>query len=209
MRLVPKHRYRTPRRRRSFLASLERLEQRVALAVTASLSEGLLRIGFTPSTLPEQVARLSHDGSNYIVRNTNNIAIGSFPVAAVTGISVNGTAGRERLDLPATGLQPIATSLTVARTVVVAPGAVQIASTAVQLFADLNAAASVVFGGDVLVHSAVTVSAPHVRFESIVTGAAGSSLAVDSADEATILGGLAGDLRLGIDAPRGNRGRDR
>ena len=204
MRLVPKHRYRTPRRRRSFLASLERLEQRVALAVTASLSEGLLRIGFTPSTLPEQVARLSHDGSNYIVRNTNNIAIGSFPVAAVTGISVNGTAGRERLDLPATGLQPIATSLTVARTVdttvigrsVVAPGAVQIASPAVQLFADLNAAASVVFGGDVLVHGAVTVSAPHVRFESIVTGAAGSSLAVDSADEATILGGLAGDLRL-------------
>ena len=180
MRLVPKHRHRTARRRRSFLASLERLEQRVALAVTASLSEGLLRIGFTPSTLPEQVARLSHDGSNYIVRNTNNIAIGSFPVAAVTGISVNGTAGRERLDLPATGLQPIATPLTVARTVdttvigrsVVAPGAVQIASPAVQLFADLNAAASVVFGGDVLVHGAVTVSAPHIRFESIVTGAA-------------------------------------
>lgn len=182
----------------------ERLEQRLALAVTASLSEGELRIGFTSSALAEQVARLTSDGSNYVIRNSNNISIGSFPVAAVNGIKVTGIAGRERLELPATGLRPITAPLTVAGTVettviaraIAAPGSVRISSPAIQINADVTSDAGLVFGGVVTVGGDVVVAAPSVRFENVVTGATGSRLTVDAADGATILGGLSGELGL-------------
>jgi hypothetical protein len=196
-------RHRRPRRR-PFTASLERLEQRLALAVTAALSAGELRIGFTPSALAEQTARLSNDGSNYIVRNTNNIAIGSFPVASVTAISVTGIVGRELLEVPATSPQPITAALNVAGTIetsviargIVTSGDVRIASPATRMDADVVSTGRQVYGGDVTVNGNVLVSGQSVRFESVVSGTVGTSLTIDSPGDATILGGLAGDLRL-------------
>ena len=204
MRRTRKLRRRTRERGGCCATACERLEQRVALAVTASLFDGELRIGFTSSSLAEQVARLSNDGSNYVIRNTNNIAVGTFAITAVTGIRVTGIAGRERLEVPATSPRPIAAPLDVAGTVettvigraVTASGAVRIVSPTIQLGADVTSAAGVVFGGDVAVGGDVTVTGSSVRFESGVTGPVGSRLTVDSAGTAAILGGLAGDLRL-------------
>ena len=80
-------------RRMRFSPSLpggEPLEHRRLLAVTASVTSGELRIGFTPSAAAEQVARLSSDGTNYTVRNTNNVSIGTFAVSAVNSPAASG-----------------------------------------------------------------------------------------------------------------------
>jgi len=188
----------------------EPLESRRLLAVQAALSSGELRISFTPSsTVPEQIARLSSDGTNYTVRNTNNVSIGTFSVATTTAISVTGSTGIDRLEVPATGAQPIADPLTVASTIeatviskaiVAAAGGVEIGSPAITLGANVTTPGSQTYAGNVTLAAAVAVrttdAAARVRFEGIVSGATGTSLEVDSAGSSVLLGGLAGAARL-------------
>ena len=180
------------------------------LAVQASLVSGELRISFTPSsTVPEQVARLSSDGTNYAVRNTNNVSIGTFSVATTTAISVTGSTGVDRLEVPATGAQPIADPLTVASTIETtviaraltpATGGVEIGSPAVTLSAAVTTPGSQTYAGNVVLGGAVTVrttaDGSRVRFEGVVSGAAGTSLEVDTPGSSTLLGGLGGAARL-------------
>ena len=180
------------------------------LAVQASLVSGELRISFTPSsTVPEQVARLSSDGTNYAVRNTNNVSLGNFSVATTTAISVTGSTGVDRLEVPATGAQPIADPLTVASTIETtviaraltpATGGVEIGSPAVTLSAAVTTPGSQTYAGNVVLGGAVTVrttaDGSRVRFEGVVSGAAGTSLEVDTPGSSTLLGGLGGAARL-------------
>jgi hypothetical protein len=180
------------------------------LAVQASLVSGELRISFTPSsTVPEQVARLSSDGTNYTVRNTNNVSIGTFSVATTTAISVTGSTGVDRLEVPATGAQPITDPLTVASTIETtviaraltpATGGVEIGSPAVALSAAVTTPGSQTYAGNVVLGGAVTVrttaDGSRVRFEGVVSGAAGTSLEVDAPGSSTLLGGLGGTARL-------------
>jgi hypothetical protein len=180
------------------------------LAVQASLVSGELRISFTPSsTVPEQVARLSSDGTNYAVRNTNNVSIGTFSVATTMAISVTGSTGVDRLEVPATGAQPITDPLTVASTIettVIAraltpvTGGVEIGSPAVTLSAAVTTPGSQTYAGNVVLGGAVTVrttaDGSRVRFEGVVSGAAGTSLEVDTPGSSTLLGGLGGAARL-------------
>ncbi|MEI6637813.1 MAG: hypothetical protein WCO99_14705, partial [Planctomycetota bacterium] len=149
------------------LSAAEPLEGRQMLAVQASLVSGELRISFTPSsTVPEQVARLSSDGTNYAVRNTNNVSIGTFSVATTTAISVTGSTGVDRLEVPATGAQPITDPLTVASTIETtviaraltpATGGVEIGSPAVTLSAAVTTPGSQTYAGNVVLGGAVTV----------------------------------------------------
>ena len=75
--MAPLSRRNRRRRVASRLSAAEPLEWRRMLAVQASLVSGELRISFTPSsTVPEQVAWLSSNGTNYTVRNTSNVSIG-------------------------------------------------------------------------------------------------------------------------------------
>jgi autotransporter-associated beta strand protein len=204
MRWARVFRKRSQRRSWHHRVACERLEQRIALAVTASLVDGELQIGFTSSSLPEQVARISTDGLNYVVRNTNNISIGTFPAPSVSTIRVNGIAGRERLEFPASSPQPVAASLVVAASVestviakaINASGGVRIASPEIQLSAAVSSTADLVFGGTVEVGGAVSATGASVRFESVVSGSSGSRLTIDAADISSILGGLAGGIRL-------------
>ena len=180
------------------------------LAVQASLVSGELRISFTPSsTVPEQVAWLSSNGTNYTVRNTNNVSIGTFSVATTTAISVTGSTGVDRLEVPATGGQPIADPLTVASTIETtviaraltpATGGVEIGSPAVTLSAAVTTPGSQTYAGNVVLGGAVTVrttaDGSRVRFEGVVSGAAGTSLEVDTPGSSTLLGGLGGTARL-------------
>jgi len=178
----------------------------MALAVTAAVSAGELRVGFTPSSLAEQVARLTTDGVNYTVRNTNNIVIGTFPVSTVAAISVTGISSRDRFEIPASSPQPVSSPLAVASTVdttliakaVVAGGSVRIASPSVTLAADVSSTLGQLYAGSVTVVGPVSVAAASeaIRFESTVSGAEGSRLTVDSGGDSTILGGLTGGIRL-------------
>ena len=190
--------------------SFEPLERRQMLAVQASLVSGELRISFTPSsTVPEQVAWLSSNGTNYTVRNTSNVSIGSFSVATTTAISVTGSTGVDRLEVPATGAQPITDPLTVASTIETtviaraltpATGGVEIGSPAVTLSAAVTTPGSQTYAGNVVLGGAVTVrttaDGSRVRFEGVVSGAAGTSLEVDAPGSSTLLGGLGGGARL-------------
>ena len=180
------------------------------LAVQASLVSGELRISFTPSsTVPEQVAWLSSNGTNYTVRNTSNVSLGNFSVATTTAISVTGSTGVDRLEVPATGAQPIADPLTVASTIETtviaraltpATGGVEIGSPAVTLSAAVTTPGSQTYAGNVVLGGAVTVrttaDGSRVRFEGVVSGAAGTSLEVDTPGSSTLLGGLGGAARL-------------
>ncbi|MFM7206330.1 MAG: hypothetical protein ACKO4T_06665, partial [Planctomycetaceae bacterium] len=191
-------------------ASFEPLEGRRLLAVQAALSSGELRITFTPSsTVPEQIARLSSDGTNYTVRNTNNVSIGTFSVATTMAISVAGSTGVDRLEVPATGSQPIADPLTVAssiETTVVAKqltpaaGGVEIGSQSITLSANVVTPGSQTYAGNVTLGTAIvtrtTDAGSRVRFEGVVSGASGSSLELDSPGSSVLLGGLAGGVRL-------------
>lgn len=145
-------------------ASIEPLEHRRMLAVQASLVSGELRISFTPSsTIPEQVARLTSDGTNYTVRNTNNVSVGTFSAVTTTAISAAGSTGNDRLELPATGSQPIADPLTVAstiETVVIAKavtpssGGLDIGSQMITLAADVVTPGSQTYAGNVTLQAA-------------------------------------------------------
>ncbi|MFM7244748.1 MAG: hypothetical protein ACKO40_11355, partial [Planctomycetaceae bacterium] len=195
---------------RSHGLALEPLESRRLLAVQASLVSGELRITFTPSsTVPEQIARLSSDGTNYTVRNTNNVSVGNFPVATTTAISVTGSTGVDRLELPATGAQPISDPLTVASTIETtlisrglspASGGVEIGSPAITLAANVVTPGSQTYAGNVTLGGGVitrtTADGSRVRFEGVVAGPAGTSLEVDAPGSSAILGGLAGQARL-------------
>jgi hypothetical protein len=202
------HRVRRDVERR--LACGERLECRRVLAVQASLVSGELRITFTPSsTIPEQVARLSSDGTNYTVRNTNNVSVGTFSVGTTTSISVSGSTGVDRFEVPATSGQPITDALAVASTIettvisrAVTPssGGVEIGSPAITLGANVISPGSQTFSGNVTLAAAVaartTDSASRVRFEGLASGVAGTSLEIDSAGSSALLGGLGGQARL-------------
>ena len=199
-------------RRMRFSPSLpggEPLEQRRLLAVTASVTSGELRIGFTPSAAAEQVARLSSDGTKYTVRNTNNVSIGTFAVSAVNSITVTGLTAVERFEIPSTSTREIADPITVAATVettaigraiATSSGGVQIGSPAITLTADVTTAAAQTYAGNVTLAtgSIVTAStgAADIRFESTVTGVSGSVLVVETAGSAVVLGGLSGSARL-------------
>ncbi|MFM7244751.1 MAG: discoidin domain-containing protein [Planctomycetaceae bacterium] len=198
------------RRKDALLRGGEALESRRVLAVQASLVSGELRISFTPtSTVPEQIARLSSDGTNYTVRNTNNVSIGTFSVATTTAISVTGSTGVDRLEMPATGSQPIADPLTVASTIEttviakpLAPGAggVEIGSPSITLAANVTTPGSQTYAGNVNLGAAVvartTAAGSRVRFEGVVGGVAGTSLEIDSPGASSLLGGLGGAARL-------------
>jgi len=186
------------------------LEKRQLLAVQAALSAGVLRISFTPSTtLPEQVARLSSDGVNYTVRNTNNVSIGTFSVSATNSIAVTGSSGVDRLELPSTGLQPIGDPLTVsstiettviARAVTPVSGGVEIGSPATILSASVTTPGSQTYAGNVTLGGVVTARTiaadAFVRFEGVVSGGAGSSVEIDTAGPSELLGGLGGGAGL-------------
>ncbi|MBU6308360.1 MAG: discoidin domain-containing protein [Planctomycetes bacterium] len=180
------------------------------LAVQASLVSGELRISFTPSsTIPEQVARLTSDGTNYTVRNTNNVSVGTFSAVTTTAISAAGSTGNDRLELPATGSQPIADPLTVAstiETVVIAKavtpssGGLDIGSQMITLAADVVTPGSQTYAGNVTLQAAAatrtTGAGSRVRFEGVVSGGEGTSLVIDSAGPSVLLGGLGGTARL-------------
>ena len=179
------------------------------LAVTASLSGSELRIGFTSSSVAEQVARLSSDGTNYTVRNTNSISVGTFAVTAVKSISVSGLAAVERFEIPSTSARGITSPLVVTSTidtsvinrVINTPsGSLSIGSPVIMLGASVTTAAAQTYAGQVTIAatdvSAVSTSAGEIRFEDIVTGTAGSVLTIDTAGGATLLGGLTGAVRL-------------
>jgi len=198
------------RRGREGGGSFEPLESRRLLAVQAALVSGELRISFTPSsTVPEQIARLSSDGTNYTVRNTNNVSVGTFSVASTTSITATGSTGVDRLELPATGAQAITDPLTVASTIETtviskgissAAGGVEIGSPAVTLGANVTTPGSQTYAGNATLTAAVAVrttdAAARVRFEGIVGGATGTALEVESAGSSALLGGLAGSARL-------------
>ena len=179
------------------------------LAVTASLSGSELRIGFTSSSVAEQVARLSSDGTNYTVRNTNSISVGTFAVTAVKSISVSGLAAVERFEIPSTSAREIASPLVVTSTVDTSvinraintpSGGLSIGSPVIMLGASVTTAAAQTYAGQVTITaadvSAVSTSAGEIRFEDIVTGTAGCVLTTDTAGGATLLGGLTGAVRL-------------
>jgi hypothetical protein len=115
--MAPRSRHTRRRITTARLPGGEPLEQRRLLAVTASVTSGELRIGFTSSAAAEQVARLSSDGTNYTVRNTNNVSIGTFAVSAVNSIAVTGLTAVERFEIPSTSTREIADPITVAATV--------------------------------------------------------------------------------------------
>ena len=127
-------------------------------AVTAALSGSELRIGFTSSSVAEQVARLSSDGTNYTVRNTNSISIGTFSVTTVKSISVTGLAAVERFEIPSTSVREITAPLVVTNTVdtsvinraINSPsGGVSIGSPAITLGASVTTAAAQTYSGQV------------------------------------------------------------
>jgi hypothetical protein len=192
------------------LSGAEALESRRLLAVQASLVAGELRISFTPSSsVPEQVARLTSDGTNYVVRNTNNVSIGSFSVATTTSIAVTGSTGVDRLELPASGGQPIGDPLTVASTIEAtvigrglspASGGVEIGSPSITLSANVISPGSQTYAGNVTLGGGVSTrtsaAGSRVRFEGVVGGGSGTSLEVDSPGSSVLLGGLAGSVRL-------------
>ncbi len=199
-------------RRKRTSASLpggESLERRHLLAITASVTSGELRIGFTSSAAAEQIARLSSDGTNYTVRNTNNVSVGTFAVSAVNSIMVTGLTAVERFEIPATSTREIADPITVAATVettvigraiATSAGGVQIGSPAITLAAGVTTAAAQTYAGNVTLATGTLVAAStagaDIRFESTVTGVAGSELVVETAGAATVLGGLSGPARL-------------
>ena len=187
----------------------ESLERRQLLAITASVTSGELRIGFTSSAAAEQIARLSSDGTNYSVRNTNNVSIGTFAVSAVNSITVTGLTAVERFEIPATSGREIADPITVAATVettvigraiATSAGGVQIGSPAITLAAGVTTAAAQTYAGNVTLATGSLVAAStagaDIRFESTVTGVAGSELVVETAGAATVLGGLSGPAKL-------------
>ena len=187
----------------------EPLEPRTMFAVTAALSGSELRIGFTSSAVAEQVARLSSDGTNYTVRNTNSISIGTFSVTTVKSISVTGLAAVERFEIPSTSVREITAPLVVTNTVdtsvinraINSPsGGVSIGSPAITLGASVTTAAAQTYSGQVTIAAGdiatVSTAAGEIRFEDIVKGAAGSVLTMETAAGATLLGGLTGAVRL-------------
>ncbi len=215
---------RGPRRARRSLprrpaSAFEPLESRQLLAVLASFVSGEIRISFTPSsTLPEQIARLSSTGTNYTVRNTNNVTVGTFAVATTTSISVTGSTGVDRLELSAGGAQPITAPLRVATTIettviakplTAASGGVEIGSPAITLAAAVTTADSQTYAGNVVLGAGAAVRTTganaRVRFEGLVNGPAGTTLEIDSLGASTLLGGLGGTARL---VKRGSGGLD-
>ena len=151
------------------------------LAVIASLSGSELRIGFTSSSVAEQVARLSSDGTNYTVRNTNSISVGTFAVTAVKSVSVSGLAAVERFEIPSNSAREITSPLVVTSTVDTSvinraintpSGGLSIGSPVIMLGASVTTAAAQTYAGQVTITaadvSAVSTSAGEIRFEDIV-----------------------------------------
>ena len=207
--MAPRSRPDSKRTKPSSLPGGESLERRHLLAVTASLTSGELRIGFTASAAAEQIARLSSDGTNYTVRNTNNVSVGTFAVSSVNSITVTGLAAVERFEIPSTSSREITDPITVAatvettiigRSITTASGGVLIGSPTITLAAAVTTAGGQTYAGNVTLPTgslAVTsTTSGDVRFESTVTGVTGSELVIETGGTATVLGGLSGPARL-------------
>jgi len=181
--MAPRSRHTRRRITTARLPGGEPLEQRRLLAVTASVTSGELRIGFTSSAAAEQVARLSSDGTNYTVRNTNNVSIGTFAVSAVNSITVTGLTTVERFEIPSTSTREIADPISVAATVettvigqaiTASSGGVRVGSPSITLAAAVTTAGGQTYAGNVTLATgsivANSTAAADIRFESTVTG---------------------------------------